>query len=828
MKKILIIYAIFGLTLQAMAQAFDVPVYLQSNDSFTQKSEQVSGFLPSHLIVVPDNKAKSYAERDGAVSEFDPIRPNVPVENEGIVAKAKKAIEKIIPKGEAPKELKVVEQEPAPEPTVIQLNKDILNKREKGVTEALKALEMLEKDIITTKKISKKAIAKDSKAAKVNKKFLNKNIPTFREMNVEPEESLSLKFSGIGAYSDSDLNLESMKKLDSPILLTEKIDAEKKKKIAKLSGKKLKASKKFVTLSGIERSTKIEELKLAKEQAVALQKIDALSGEEKSFLKAEVFYHEGGKCHIVAPIYNAIKTKNTYRKELISLRMVDCLQQMGFFHLSHQWAEKYFAWGSNSEVRDGIKRILIEETPISYHYELGGLLNRQPSIISGLKDIKLADKANYLLSKFLLKTSKYSGALKAANKVSKESPDYSRALFVAANSRYLIGNTKLARQNLRELAAYLEKNKIKNEVKSLTSIALAQMEFRQRKYKESIKNFVKIGRNHPLWIQGLEQQAWAQLMVKDEPGAIGNMLSIQTPYFQTVYKPESYIIRALGFLSLCQFPDAYRSVSEFEKKYGDLYKYMSSFNKKAGKSSRKYYSEVTSYLKSPTSEKFKKNSMVLKEAARQKAFIKVQETINQYADEEYQATFIKGLIRDDLKKNWRTITALKTQIKATKEKIKGLKTTKKIKAKKAQLVSELNVRKLQLAKNRFYRRVMKDARTKNTSLNRSIKRQLASSIKNQQLVAGRVLRGSYKKMEKDLRLFIENNELLKYEIFSGAGSHIRYKLAGGASEGKTVNIDKEVKKAALNWEFDGEFWEDEIGHYRTEVNNLCPKNTAKR
>ena len=81
-------------------------------------------------------------------------------------------------------------------------------------------------------------------------------------------------------------------------------------------------------------------------------------------------------------------------------------------------------------------------------------------------------------------------------------------------------------------------------------------------------------------------------------------------------------------------------------------------------------------------------------------------------------------------------------------------------------------------------------------------------------------------MESSLAQMIQNNELLKYEIFSGAGDNLRYRITGGKVVGKSEATTTALKKEALNWEFDGEFWEDEVGHYRSSLKNVCPKRAT--
>ena len=88
------------------------------------------------------------------------------------------------------------------------------------------------------------------------------------------------------------------------------------------------------------------------------------------------------------------------------------------------------------------------------------------------------------------------------------------------------------------------------------------------------------------------------------------MYSIQSPFFSSVYKPESYVIRTVGYLNLCQYGDAYKTLSMLEHDYRPqlekLEKYISSSGKKD------YYETVKNFLrvtKASAKEKSKRRSI---------------------------------------------------------------------------------------------------------------------------------------------------------------------------------------------------------------------------
>jgi hypothetical protein len=86
------------------------------------------------------------------------------------------------------------------------------------------------------------------------------------------------------------------------------------------------------------------------------------------------------------------------------------------------------------------------------------------------------------------------------------------------------------------------------------------------------------------------------------------------------------------------------------------------------------------------------------------------------------------------------------------------------------------------------------------------------------------LKSRYNQFASVLENLIDQNEVLSYEIYSGAGEHIRYQMAGGEVQEKdSRNLASEKSKNGYEWKFKEEVWDDEIGHFRSSLKNVCPK-----
>jgi hypothetical protein len=83
-------------------------------------------------------------------------------------------------------------------------------------------------------------------------------------------------------------------------------------------------------------------------------------------------------------------------------------------------------------------------------------------------------------------------------------------------------------------------------------------------------------------------------------------------------------------------------------------------------------------------------------------------------------------------------------------------------------------------------------------------------------------------MWSSLKKSLDQADVLSYELYSGAGEHLRYQMAGGALGGsEDVALQRKDQKS-LQWNFKGEIWDDEIGHYRSGLKNVCPSEQASQ
>jgi tetratricopeptide (TPR) repeat protein len=545
-----------------------------------------------------------------------------------------------------------------------------------------------------------------------------------------------------------------------------------------------------------------------------------LTPDEMKFLRALILYEQKDKCHVAAGLFHDLGNIKEYESSA-NFYLGICLHKMGLFSESVDRLIRAIESDDPAYTVRGTE-VITSDLPAEFEVRVGKTLESALKKVTVSKDVML--RAHFIIAKGALKREAFAQAHEHADKIPSGDILYGNAQYIMSVSEYGLGQGPQALSRLERLKTYLEK-KSDPDLMSLVAINLGRVAFQEKKFKESAKHFLSISKGHPLWIQALTEQAWAQIMAGDNEGAIGNMHSIQSPFFNTVYKPESYVVRTIGYISLCQYPDAYRSLARMEHEYRGWLTKMQQFTKNT-KAPKDFYVTMARYLASSSQTEIGGLPFqVLREMGRHRDYLNLQESINHRIDEQEQYGFLKGMIKKDIEKaTWlkaqarARLVAIDAKIAASKKNESLFKELNQLKQDKATEHSLIDYFDFQIS-------VFNEGRESLKKFEDKASRKLAVMKDDLILKAGDVLKKRLFGMVKDLEVLFDNNEFLRYEVFAGSGENIRHDMAGG--EKRVVASAKPVSKD-LSWNFDGEFWEDEIGHYKSSLKDNCPKNQAAR
>ncbi|MHB8419857.1 MAG: adventurous gliding motility protein GltC, partial [Myxococcales bacterium] len=130
------------------------------------------------------------------------------------------------------------------------------------------------------------------------------------------------------------------------------------------------------------------------------------------------------------------------------------------------------------------------------------------------------------------------------------------------------------------LAAFKEVVRVTNP-RSATAIAdwrtrdlafmnLARIHYEARQNRNAIYYYGKVQRGGEQWLEALYEAAWAYYRMGDDEHALGNMITLHSPFFANEYFPESLTVKAIIYYENCRYDEASAAIDEFDRIYGPV------------------------------------------------------------------------------------------------------------------------------------------------------------------------------------------------------------------------------------------------------------------
>jgi hypothetical protein len=196
---------------------------------------------------------------------------------------------------------------------------------------------------------------------------------------------------------------------------------------------------------------------------------------------------------------------------------------------------------------------------------------------------------NYLLGRFKYRNRQYEEAIRLFENVRKESKYFVKAQFFQGISYVQLRRSVPAVKAFQRIVTAIDEGvQIEDEerMRDLAYLSMARTYYTasirldennsptvdEKKLSAGVKYWNKIDVGSEYWLDGLFEESWAYFMAADYPRALGNIHTIQSPYFPNSFYPEADILKAVIYFSTCQYDDATTIVARFKVKYEPIKK----------------------------------------------------------------------------------------------------------------------------------------------------------------------------------------------------------------------------------------------------------------
>jgi tetratricopeptide (TPR) repeat protein len=192
---------------------------------------------------------------------------------------------------------------------------------------------------------------------------------------------------------------------------------------------------------------------------------------------------------------------------------------------------------------------------------------------------------NYLLGRYKYRARSYDEAIELFEKVDKKSPYYVKGKFFEGISyvqrRQSVPAVKSFQAIIDAIDEGVEGVEDESRMKDLAHLSMARTYYSAsvrldesgipkidpKKLSAAVKFWNRVDVASEYWLDALFEQSWAYFMAGDYPHALGNIHTIESPYFPNSFYPEAKVLNAVISFTVCQYEDATTTVARMKKRY---------------------------------------------------------------------------------------------------------------------------------------------------------------------------------------------------------------------------------------------------------------------
>jgi tetratricopeptide (TPR) repeat protein len=340
------------------------------------------------------------------------------------------------------------------------------------------------------------------------------------------------------------------------------------------------------------------------------------------------------------------------------------------------------------------------------------------------------------------------------------------ALFRADKAEAALEAFKEVVRETREIAGTVgSEAKAMKALRELAFMQLGRTHYGARQNRYAIFYFGKVERGGAQWLESLFESSWASYRIGKYEQALGNLITLSSPFFREEYFPEALILKAVIYYENCRYREALMVIEDFERIYGPVQEQLELLVAKN--------MEATEYYR-VLAEVKKKNKEGLAQS---------------HTDQILERILNLALTDTDLKKTSDSITELEGEIDTFGNKADNFKFSGLAK----DLIEGLKVQREQLIKK-----------------------------------AGVMSKGKLEFENGALKALRSNGLRIKFETNDQEKRFLEEVLASGG-EAKIVipyKFSAAVSDDELYWPYFGEYWRDELGTYEYTLTKGCIDPTA--
>ena len=194
------------------------------------------------------------------------------------------------------------------------------------------------------------------------------------------------------------------------------------------------------------------------------------------------------------------------------------------------------------------------------------------------------------------------------------------------------------------------------EFEELANLSMARVFYTTKQFQLSIKYFEKLSQDSPEWVKSLFEASWAYYVQKGNSKALGNIHTLNAPYFEHEFFPESVILKAVIYYNYCRYDRALEAIEEYVATYEQLREDLQKVVKRNEDDNAAFYQYVQK-IRHGTSGLLERSQRLAQTALNDKTLVKtfdfveeLDREVRQYegGDKSWKTTAIAGQVLQEL------------------------------------------------------------------------------------------------------------------------------------------------------------------------------------
>lgn len=192
---------------------------------------------------------------------------------------------------------------------------------------------------------------------------------------------------------------------------------------------------------------------------------------------------------------------------------------------------------------------------------------------------------NYLLGRYKYRNREYVDAIRVFRKVDKQSKYYIKSQFFTGISYVQLRKSVPAVESFQRVEKAIDEGARVPDaarMRDLANLSMARTYYSAsirldpetnapsvdaKMLSAAVKYWNEVNVTSEYWLDALFEESWAYFMAGDYPRALGNIHTIESPYFPHAFYPEADILKAIVYFSNCNYDAATIVVARFDQKY---------------------------------------------------------------------------------------------------------------------------------------------------------------------------------------------------------------------------------------------------------------------